>query len=119
MFDLLWLIPAVPFASAAILAVLGARLPRKAVSLLACGSIAISAIVTGLIAWSFITAPPPNEAYNQHLWTWLAVDNFRPDVGLYLDALSLVMLLVVTFVSFLIHVYSTEFMAGDEGYSRF
>jgi NADH-quinone oxidoreductase subunit L len=72
-----------------------------------------------LIAWSFLATPPPGNAYDQHLWTWLAVDDFRPEIGLYLDALSLVMLLVVTFVSFLIHVYSTEFMAADEGYSRF
>src|SRR5689334_23052011 len=104
MLDLLWLIPAIPFATAAILAVLGARLPKKAVSFLACGSIAVSAILTMLIAWSFLATPPPGNAYDQHLWTWLAVDDFRPEIGLYLDALSLVMLLVVTFVSFLIHV---------------
>jgi NADH-quinone oxidoreductase subunit L len=119
MLSLLWLIPALPFATAGILAVLGSRLPRKAVAVLACSSIGGSAVISGLIAWSFLTAPPPGNAYTQHLWTWFAVDSFRPDVGLYLDALSLVMTLVVTFVSFLIHLYSTEFMAGDEGYSRF
>ncbi len=44
---------------------------------------------------------------------------FEPQIGLHLDALSLVMVLVVTFVGFLIHVYSAEFMIEDEGYSRF
>ena len=44
---------------------------------------------------------------------------FHPEIAFYLDALSLVMVVVVTFVSFLIHLYSTEFMRGDEGYSRF
>jgi NADH-quinone oxidoreductase subunit L len=66
MLHLLWLVPAVPFASTAILAVLGGRFPRKAVSVLACGSIAVSTIVTGLIAWSFLTTPPPGDAYSQH-----------------------------------------------------
>src|SRR5207249_1709328 len=50
---------------------------------------------------------------------WIDVGGFQPHVALYLDALSLVMTVVVTCVSFLIHWYSTEFMAGDEGYSRF
>ena len=42
-----------------------------------------------------------------------------PQIGFYLDPLSLVMVLVVTFVGFLIHLYSAEFMIEDEGYSRF
>ena len=57
--------------------------------------------------------------YTQTLWTWIDVGSFRPQIAFYLDALSLVMMLVVTFVSFLIHLYSTEFMRADEGYSRF
>jgi NADH-quinone oxidoreductase subunit L len=57
--------------------------------------------------------------YTQILWTWIDVGSFRPQIAFYLDALSLVMMLVVTFVSFLIHLYSAEFMRTDEGYSRF
>ena len=57
--------------------------------------------------------------YTQTLWTWIDVGSFRPQIAFYLDALSLVMMLVVTFVSFLIHLYSAEFMRTDEGYSRF
>jgi NADH-quinone oxidoreductase subunit L len=119
MLELLWLIPAFPFAGAAILAVLGSRLPRKAVAVLACASIGASAIVSGIVTWNFLAAPPPGDAFTQHLWTWFAVGAFHPEIGFYLDPLSLVMTLVVTFVSFLIHLYSTEFMSGDEGYSRF
>ena len=55
----------------------------------------------------------------QTLWTWIDVGRFRPAVALYLDALSLVMVLVVAFVGFLIHLYSSEFMWDEEGYSRF
>ncbi|HMH99474.1 MAG TPA: proton-conducting transporter membrane subunit, partial [Bradyrhizobium sp.] len=76
-------------------------------------------MITILVAVGFITSPPPANSYTQLLWTWISVDGFRPQIGLYLDPLSLVMLLVVTFVGFLIHVYSAEFMIEDDDYSRF
>jgi NADH-quinone oxidoreductase subunit L len=119
LFDLLWLIPAAPFAGALILALFGSRLRSKAVAAIGVTSIAISAIVAGLITVRFLTAPPVGNSFTQHLWTWFEVGSFRPEIAFYLDPLSLVMILVITFVAFLIHVYSTEFMAGDDGYSRF
>ena len=119
MLELLWLVPAIPFASALVLATIGSRFSRRAVATLGAGSIGASATVSILIAVAFLTAPPPGNAYNQVLWTWIDVAGFRPEIGFYLDALSLIMMLVVTFVGFLIHWYSTEFMAEDEGYSRF
>src|SRR4051794_29449219 len=72
-----------------------------------------------LVAISFFTAPPAGASYTQLLWTWIDIGGFRPQIGFYLDSLSLVMLLVVTFVGFLIHVYSAEFMIEDDDYSRF
>jgi NADH-quinone oxidoreductase subunit L len=68
---------------------------------------------------SFFSAPPSGNSYTQVLWTWINVAGFEPEIGFYLDALSLVMVLVVTFVGFLIHIYSAEFMIEDDGYSRF
>jgi NADH-quinone oxidoreductase subunit L len=115
----LWLIPALPFVSATLLILFGSSLPRRAVAAVGVGSIGLSALVTALIAASFVTAPPAGHAYTQVLWTWISVAGFQPQIGLYLDALSLVMVLVVTFVGFLIHIYSAEFMLEDEGYSRF
>jgi NADH-quinone oxidoreductase subunit L len=115
----LWLIPALPFVSATLLILFGSSLPRRAVAALGVGSIGLSALVTGLIAVSFVTSPPAGHAYTQVLWTWISVASLRPQVGFYLDALSLVMVVVVTFVGFLIHIYSTEFMKEDESYSRF
>jgi NADH-quinone oxidoreductase subunit L len=119
MLDLLWLVPSLPFASAALLALFGPRLPRKGIAAIGVLSIAISAVIAFIIAGSFAGAPPVGNAYIRHLWTWIDVAGFRPEIALYLDALSLVMILVITFVGFLIHLYSTEFMLGDEGYSRF
>jgi NADH-quinone oxidoreductase subunit L len=115
----LWLIPALPFVSATLLILFGSSLPRRAVAALGVGSIGLSALVTGLIAVRFVTSPPAGHAYTQVLWTWISVAGFQPQIGLYLDALSLVMILVVTFVGFLIHIYSAEFMLEDPGYSRY
>jgi NADH-quinone oxidoreductase subunit L len=116
MFDLIWLIPVLPLLSAAILMVAGPRRWRLGVALLGCGSVGLSALITGAIAWTFKPQPFPQT---QTLWTWLRVGDFAPGVTFRLDALSLTMALVVTGVGFLIHLYSVRFMAGDEGYRRF
>jgi len=116
---LLWLIPALPFASALILVLIGSRLSKRVAAAVGAGSIGLSAMITILVAIRFITSPPPANSYTQILWTWISIDGFRPQIGLYLDPLSLVMMLVVTFVGFLIHVYSVEFMIDDDDYSRF
>jgi NADH-quinone oxidoreductase subunit L len=116
---LLWLIPTLPLASAAILALLGSRLSRRAAGTLGVGSIGLSALVTITVALDFWSAPPANNSYTQVLWTWISVGDFEPQIGFYLDPLSLVMVLVVTCVGFLIHLYSAEFMVEDDGYSRF
>ncbi|MGH9407710.1 MAG: NADH-quinone oxidoreductase subunit L [Terriglobia bacterium] len=118
-FHWIWLIPALPFAGAFVLIVFGPRMAKCAVAIIGPGVIAASAVIAFIVAMTFIRNPPPGHAYTQELWTWFDVGGFRPHIGLYLDSLSLIMSLVVTFVSFLIHWYSTEFMDGDEGYSRF
>ena len=115
----LWLVPAFPFAGALLLAVFGPWMRGKKAGAVGTLTIAASAIVSIFITASFLSAPPPGGSYAEVLWTWIPVGTFHPEVGFYLDALSLIMVLVVTFVSFLIHLYSTEFMQGDEGYSRF
>ena len=117
MVRLLWLVPAIPLASALTLAIL--RLSRKTVAWLGTCSIAASSLVSLLVSISFLHAPPASGAYTQVLWRWFDVDGLRSEIALYLDPLSLIMMVVVAFVSFLIHLYSTEFMSGDDGYGRF
>jgi len=118
-FHLLWLIPALPLAGFLVLAIFGTRLSKKAVPIFGVGSIALSAAVSILITFRFLTSPPPGNHFTQILWTWMDVGGFKPQIAFYLDALSVLMTLVVTFVGFLIHLYSAEFMQEDEGYSRF
>jgi NADH-quinone oxidoreductase subunit L len=119
MFQLLWLVAAIPFASAALLALFGSRMTRRVVAILGAGSIGLVAILTLLIGAEFISSPPVGSAYVQHLWMWMSSGGFQPEIAFYLDPVSLLMLLVVTFVGFLIHLYSVEYMRDDEGYARF
>jgi NADH-quinone oxidoreductase subunit L len=103
---LLWLIVAIPLASALVLAVLGSHFTHRVVTALGVGSIGVSAVMTMLVAAEFVSAPPAGKAYTEVLWAWINVAGFQPTIGFYLDALSLVMILVVTFVGFWIHLYS-------------
>ncbi len=119
MFHLVWLIPAFPIASFLMLAIFGTRFSKKIVELFGVGSIGLSAIVSILITYNFLTSPPSGGHFTKVLWTWMDVGGFKPQIAFYLDALSVLMTLVVTCVGFLIHLYSTEYMDGDEGFSRF
>jgi NADH-quinone oxidoreductase subunit L len=116
MLELLWLIPAFPFAGALILALFGRALSRRMAGIVGVGSIGLSAAISLAIVPAFLHR---GADYTQVLWTWINVAGFQPQIAFYLDALSLLMVVVVTFVSFLIHLYSAEFMQEDEGYSRF
>ncbi|MBL7861836.1 MAG: NADH-quinone oxidoreductase subunit L [Cyclobacteriaceae bacterium] len=118
MSNLLWLIPALPFAGSLILIVAGSKLPKKYVPLIGSGSVGVSAFITLLIGMEFITSES-GSVIKQVLWQWIDVAGFSPAFGFHLDSLSLVFIFVITFVGFLIHVYSAEFMAEDEGYARF
>jgi NADH-quinone oxidoreductase subunit L len=119
MYGLLWLVPALPFAGFLTLVLLGRRFPRQATAAVGVGSVALSATMALLISANFLASPPPDHVYVESFWTWIHVGDFTPNVAFHLDALSLVMMLVVTFVGFLIHLYSSEFMIEEAGYARF
>lgn len=119
MLGLLWLIPAAPLAGFAALILMGASWRRRTTAVVGVGSVAISASVAAAVAISFIGSPPPNFQFRQTLWTWMRLSAFKPQFALYLDALSVTMILVITFVGFLILLYSAEYMAGEDGYNRF
>jgi NADH-quinone oxidoreductase subunit L len=119
MASLLWMIPAFPFASAAVLALFGSRLSRRICAWLGTASIGASAVIAILVAGAYLSSSPTEGHWVQHLWTWMSVGDFRPEIGLYFDPVTLIMVLVITLVSFLIHLYSVEYMRDDEGFSRF
>lgn len=117
--SLLWLIVALPLAAFLAIVLGGRALPRAAVSAIGTAATGGAAIAAAFTAYEFSQLVQPAEGITQQLWTWIDVAGFTAQVALYLDPLSLVMVLAVTVVSFLILLYSTRFMAGDEGYGRF
>ncbi|HEX9015669.1 MAG TPA: proton-conducting transporter membrane subunit, partial [Chloroflexota bacterium] len=119
MLDLLWLIPALPFAGFILLALFGPSMPRAAAAVVGVGSVGLSMVAFLAVAAGFIGSAAAGHGYGQTLWTWMQVGDFSIPIGLRIDALSLVFVFVITFVGFLIHLYSAQYMEDEEGYSRF
>jgi NADH-quinone oxidoreductase subunit L len=113
----LWLIPILPLIGATINGVFGKRFSRKTVSAVAwIFSGAAFVMALWIIAqFSSLTLPHTDPP----LMTWIQSGIFHVDFAFYLDQLTLVMLLVVTGVGFLIHIYSAGYMWEDPGYYRF
>jgi NADH-quinone oxidoreductase subunit L len=112
----LWLIPILPLAGAAINGVFGKKSSRTAVT-------TIGLVFPGAaFAWALLVAlrfSSVNLPYQEYIAHWIRSGSFSADFALYLDQLSLVMLLVVTGVGFLIHIYSVGYMWDDPSYYRF
>lgn len=108
-----------PLFAFVVLTIARERLPEKFVALIGVGSIGVSAFLTTIVGYQFLADPVPGGVYSESLWTWMQVGSFAPTFTLKLDALSLVMLGVVTGVGFFIHLYASWYMRGDEGYARF
>lgn len=114
----LWLVPAVPFAGFLILTI-GARIPRRIAGVIGTTTAGISMLAALYASAVFVFSRPAGDSYSLTLWQWIGIGNLSSGVTLTLDALSVVMILVVTVVGFLIHLYSVDHMAGQEGYPRF
>jgi NADH-quinone oxidoreductase subunit L len=112
----LWVIPLLPLAGAAVNGLLGRRFNNRLVSVVALFFTFVSFLwaVWATFQWWGHTDP-----YIQNLGDWISAGSFHAPFGFYLDRLSTVMVLVVTGVGFLIHVYSVGYMAHEGGYYRF
>ncbi len=111
---LLWVIVLLPFLSALILAIFGASLPKKVAGAIGCSSIGASWLLSMAAAMEF-----EGKGIDATLYPWIEVNGLQVLARLHLDALSLVMVCVITFVAFLIHLYSAQSMYEEDGYSRF
>ena len=119
MLNTLWLIPALPLAGFVLNGLFGARLGKKfvtAVALLASGG---AAVVGTVAAVQYHAAYPHGERFVNVVYSWIASGNVGADLAFQLDPLSIVMLMVVTWVGFLIHLYSVGYMGHEEGYWRY
>jgi NADH-quinone oxidoreductase subunit L len=113
--NLLWLIPALPFAAFLLNGLLGRRLTRGAAHWPALAAVGL-AFVSALLV---LRHALEHTAWQATFFTWIAVGSFEVPLKLSADPLTAVMLVVVTGVSFLVHLYSVGYMHGDGGYHRF
>jgi NADH-quinone oxidoreductase subunit L len=127
--DHLWIIPLFPLATAALMLFFGKRLPNNAVSAFCVGSVGVSFVFALGAVFQLLAVAPEHRVAQQIMFEWLTPGPmqmtgghtipFVADWGFLLDPLSCVMVLVVTGVGFLIHVYSVGYMAHEGGYYRF
>jgi len=121
----LWLIPALPLMTFAVngVLVLTASQAKKQAPLGLVATLAVlgpaSSFGLSILAWMRLRDLDAGAVLSQTLYRWMDVGSFHLDVGLTVDALSSLMLLFVTGVGTLIHIYSTGYMKGDGGYGRF
>ncbi|HJQ70060.1 MAG TPA: NADH-quinone oxidoreductase subunit L [Blastocatellia bacterium] len=108
-----------PLAGAIILGTLGKRMGERAIGLVACSTVAVSAVLSFYLFFHHLHALEAGEKIHQYLFTWISVGSFRSDFAFVLDGLSGIYILFITFVAFWIHVFATGYMRGDEGYWRF
>lgn len=115
----LWIIPALPLAGFVVNGLLGRRLSRRAVGGVACGSVGLAFLVALGAVRGLVLLSPEARVIRQTVYSWIGAGDFQVSVGLLLDPLSALMVLVVTGVGFLIHIYSVGYMHEDPDYSRY
>ncbi|MCS7172987.1 MAG: NADH-quinone oxidoreductase subunit L [Armatimonadetes bacterium] len=111
-------IVALPLAGAVANGLVGFRVGRRAVSWIGC-LVVLGAFGLGVLGFWNLNTAPPETVVRVALWEWIASGDFHVAWALQLDRLAAVMVLVVTGVGFLIHVYSVGYMHGEEAYSRY
>ncbi len=115
----LWLIPVLPLVGGAVNGLFGRRFSKKVVAAVGLVFVGAAFLWAVIAAVRFGGLPASQTPYSETVAAWIQAGDFRVDFGFLLDQLSLVMMLVVTGVGFLIHIYSVGYMAEEGGYYRF
>ena len=113
-----WLLIAVPAASAALLLLLGRRSDKWG-HWLALAAAGFDACFGLTLIWKLLSLPASQRVTDHHLWRWFSAGKWELDLGIRVDPLSLTFVGLVTFVGFLIHVYSVAYMSHDRDRRRF
>jgi len=113
------LVIACPLVTAVILLLSGGKMPGRLAGLIGPAGVGLSALLALWLASGFLTAPPPSGSIHVVLWQWMRIQGFSSQIALTLDQLSLVMMLVVSVIGFLIHVYAAAYMDDDPDICRF
>jgi NADH-quinone oxidoreductase subunit L len=117
--DHLWIILALPLAGAAINGLFGKNWPKRRVNSVAIGSVSFAFVAVAELVREFTQLSPGQIPWVKNYFPWITAGPFRVDFALQVDQLTIVMLLTVSFVGMLIHIYSVGYMEHEGGYYRF
>src|ERR1700709_2124932 len=121
---LLW-IPLLPLIGATINLVLGRYFSKWTINIVAVGSVGLAFALSATLVFGGLFYHPPTDAahalwetggYSQTAWSWMEVGSFKAELAFHLDSLSAVMILIVTFVGSLIHIYSIGSLGAVQGH---
>jgi len=115
----LWIIPLLPLLGATVNGLFGRTWSNKIVNSVAIGATGLSFLAALEAVREFFLLSPEQIPWVKQYFSWIEAGNFRAGFDLQVDQLTVVMLLVVTGVGWLIHIYSTGYMAHEGGYYRF
>jgi len=119
-----WLIPTIPLVSFAVVGLFIRPISKKAAGIVATLAIFASAAVAYALAWEYFSLYPPGGPHPPLIMPWIAnwlayQPGLVVNVGVLVDPISVLLMVVVTTVSALVHLYSIGYMHGDEGYGRY
>ncbi|HUU50608.1 MAG TPA: NADH-quinone oxidoreductase subunit L [Nitrospinota bacterium] len=119
MLDYIWLVLFFPLLGVVINGLFSKFLTKRFTDFVSCGTIGISFLSSFLILYSLLQLSPEQRSFEKTLFPWIVSGDFKALVSFLVDPLSALMILVVSGVSFIIHIYSIGYMEGDKGYSRY
>ncbi|MBD3610687.1 MAG: NADH-quinone oxidoreductase subunit L [Gammaproteobacteria bacterium] len=117
MHDIYLTIVLAPLIGAVIAGLFGKAIGRTATHRITILAMAISTILSAYV-FKYMTVDG-NETYNATVYTWMVADGIRFEIGFLIDSLSSMMMVVVTSVSLMVHIYTIGYMHEDDGYQRF
>ena len=116
-------VPLLPLLGATFNLIFGRRLSKGTIHTIAVGSVGLAFVLSAYLVfgplWAEYKAGRGGIGLEQTVYNWIEVGNFKVQLAFRLDTLSAVMILIVTFIGSLIHVYSTGYMHEDKSYARY
>lgn len=119
MIDIVGMIPLFPAVGFALNLFFGRRISRRAVGIIACAAVALSFVVSLFALAELLGLPPSARSVETVFFSWIASGDFRAEIGFLIDPLSVLMMLIVSGVSLIIHVYSIGYMHEDPDFPRY
>ena len=116
---LVMLVPLLPLVGFLVISLNVNRLSHSVASVLSCGSVLISFLIAVVLFFQLLGLPAEQRSLHTVLFEWIVVGNFSAQISFLIDPLSSLMLLIITGVGFLIHVYSIGYMHDDAAFNRF